>query len=182
MPVRETDLGHVYVEASIRPLSGSRKKWTGRLLVDTGATDTFVPAGVLKKLGIKPAGRRAYELADGTWQELDIAFGVIEVMGQSAGGTLVFAGDKEEPLLGVTVLESTGFCVDPRREQLIPHPPKRKRRVSSTEGLRSRLSMARPPFGEQPFVIECGDLECPTVLHDHVPTAPHITSIPAAFR
>ncbi len=126
MPVRETDLGHIYVDVSIRALPGARRKWIGRLLVDTGATDTFVPGSALRKLGIRPAGKRSYELADGTWQELDIGFGVIEVLGQSAGGTLVFAGEKEEPLLGVTVLESTGFWLDPRREQLVPRPPKRK--------------------------------------------------------
>ena len=127
MPVRETDLGHSYMDVTIRALPESRREWTGRLLVDTGATDTFVPAPVLRKLGIKPAGRHAYELADGTCQELNIGFGVIEVLGQLAGGTLVFAGDKEEPLLGVTVLESTGFWIDPQREQLVPRPPKRKR-------------------------------------------------------
>jgi len=65
----------------------------------------FAPASALRRAGIKPSGRRAYELADGTWQELEIGFGVIEVMGQSAGATVVFAGEDEEPLLGVTVLE-----------------------------------------------------------------------------
>lgn len=126
MPIRETDLGHIYTEATIRPLAGSRKQWTGQLLVDTGATDTFVPASVLRKLGIKPQGTRSYELADGTWQELEIGFGVIEVQGQQAGGTLVFARNDEEPLLGVTVLESAGFWIDPQRERLIPRAPKRK--------------------------------------------------------
>ena len=126
MPIRETDLGHVDAEVTIRPIAGSRRKWTGRFLVDTGATDTFVPAPMLHKLGIKPSGRRSYELADGTWQELPIGFGVIEVMGQLAGGTLVFAGGEEEPLLGVTVLESAGFWVDPQRERLILRTPKRK--------------------------------------------------------
>ena len=128
MPVRESDLGHIYTDVTIRPLSGARKKWTGRFLVDTGATDTFVPASALRRIGIKPAGRRAYELADGSWQELQIGFGVIEVMGQPAGGTLVFAGETEEPLLGVTVLESAGFTIDPQREKLLPRRPKRKRR------------------------------------------------------
>ena len=127
MPVRETDLGHIYTEATVRPMAGSPKSWTGRMLVDTGATDTFLPTSVLRKLGIRPAGRRSYELADGTEQELPIAFGVIEVRGRAAGATLVFAGENEEPLLGVTVLESTGFCLDPQRERLIPRPPKRKR-------------------------------------------------------
>ena len=127
MPIRETDLGHVYAEITVRPMAGASKSWTGRALVDTGATDTFLPANVLRKLGIRPAGRRSYELADGTEQELPIGFGVIEVQGRPAGGTLVFSGEDEEPLLGVTVLGSAGFWIDPQRERLVPRPPKRKR-------------------------------------------------------
>ena len=95
-------------------------------LVDTGATDTFLPASVLRKLGIRPTARRSYELADGTEKDLPIGFGVVEVLGRAAGGTLVFVGEKEEPLLGVTILESTGLWLDPRSERLIPRPPKRK--------------------------------------------------------
>ena len=127
MPVRETDLGHIYAEITVRPLAGSAKFWTGTVLVDTGATDTFLPASVLRKLGIRAAGTRSYELTDGTEQELPIGYGVIEVLGRGAGGTLVFAGEKEEPLLGVTILESTGLWLDPQRERLIPRPLKRKR-------------------------------------------------------
>ena len=129
MPIRETDLGHIYAEITVRPMAESKKSWTGRALVDTGATDTFLPGNVLRKLGIKPAGRRVYELADGMEQELPISFGVVEVLGQASGGTLVFAADDEEPLLGVTVLESAGFWIDPMRERLIPRTPKRKRRT-----------------------------------------------------
>jgi predicted aspartyl protease len=121
MPIRETDLGHIYAEITVRPLAGSTKSWKGQALVDTGATDTFLPASALRKLGIHPSARRSYELADGTEQDLPIGFGV------TAGGTLVFAGEKEEPLLGVTVLESTGLWLDPQHERLIPRSPKRKR-------------------------------------------------------
>lgn len=128
MPIRETDLGHIYTEITVRPLAGSTKSWSGTALVDTGATDTFLPASVLRKLGIRSSSRRSYELADGTEQDLPIAFGIIEVLGRPAGGTLVFAGEDEEPLLGVTVLESTGLWLDPQRERLMPRIPKRKRR------------------------------------------------------
>jgi clan AA aspartic protease len=127
-PVRETDLGHIYTEITVRPLAGSTKSWTGRVLVDTGATDTFLPGSVLRKLGIQSTEKRSYELADGSEQLLPIGFGVVEVLGQSAGGTLVFAGEKEEPLLGVTILESIGLWVDPQRERLMPRQPKRKRK------------------------------------------------------
>ena len=138
MPIRETDLGHIYAEITVRPLAGSNKSWKGTALVDTGATDTFLPASVLRKLGIRPSARRSYELADGSEQDLPIGFGVIEVLGRAAGGTLVFAGEKEEPLLGVTVLESTGLWLDPQHERLVPRPPKRKR------GLKKRYPFFRP--------------------------------------
>src|SRR6266436_9701259 len=126
IPSREADLGHIYGEVTVRPLAGSAKAWKGRALVDTGATDTFLPASVLRKLGIQPSARRSYELADGTEQDLPIGFGVIEVLGRAAGSTLVFAGEKEEPILGVTVLESAGLWIDPQHERLILRPPKRK--------------------------------------------------------
>jgi len=143
MPIRETDLGHIYTDITVRPLPGASKSWTGRALVDTGATDTFLPASVLRKLGIRPSGRRSYELADGSEQVLPIGFGVIEVQGRPAGGTLVFSGEDEEPLLGVTVLESAGFRVDAQRERLIPRPPKRKRQCQEPRAL--PVGGARPP-------------------------------------
>lgn len=127
MPIRETDLGHIYADITVRPMAGSKKSWIGTALVDPGATDTFLPAGVLRKLGIVPAEKRTYELADGAEVELPIGFGVVELMGKSAGATLVFAGDQEVPLLGVTVLESAGFWIDPERQRLIPRTPLRKR-------------------------------------------------------
>ncbi len=125
MPIRETDLGHIYAEITVRPHVGSTKSWTGTALVDTGATDTFLPASVLRKLGIRPASQRTYELADNTEVELPIGVGVIAMLGQVAGGTVVFAGENDEPLLGVTVLESIGLWIDPQLERLIPRPPKR---------------------------------------------------------
>lgn len=128
MPVRETDLGQIYADITVRPMAGSKKSWTGRALVDTGATDTFLPSSALRKLGIKPVGRRSYEMADGTEHELPFGLGAIEISGQITGGALVFAGENEEPLLGVTVLESAGFWIDPQKERLIPRSPKLKRR------------------------------------------------------
>ena len=59
MPIRETDLGHIYAEITVRSMASSSKSWTGTALVDTGATDTFLPASVLRKLGIKPSARRS---------------------------------------------------------------------------------------------------------------------------
>ncbi len=142
MPIRETDLGHIYTELTVRPLAGSTKAWTGKALVDTGATDTFLPATPCASLASNPRHGAFYELADGTEQELPIGFGVIEVEGLAAGGTLVFAGENEEPLLGVTVLESTGLWLDPKHERLIHRPPKRKsgsKKKKKAKAARGRL-------------------------------------------
>ena len=42
----------------------------------------------------------------------------IEFEGEVVGGTIVYGEEGSEPLLGVTVLESGGFEVDPRNEKL----------------------------------------------------------------
>ncbi len=125
-PIRETDLGHIYADVTVSSMAGAKKSWTGRMLVDTGATDTFVPGSVLRKLGIKPIGKRRYEMADGREHELVYGIGAIELLGETTAGSLVFAGENDEPLLGVTVLESAGFWIDPGRERLIIRPPKLK--------------------------------------------------------
>ena len=57
-------------------------------------------------------------LADGSPIDVDTTVGCIEFMGRIVGGTLVFGDGDPEPLLGVTALESGGFEVDPRRQQL----------------------------------------------------------------
>ncbi len=43
------------------------------------------------------------------------AFGIaqVELMGRLGSGFVVFGPDDAEPLLGVTVLESTGLTIDP---------------------------------------------------------------------
>lgn len=38
----------------------------------------------------------------------------------------IFAGEKAEPHVGVTVLDSTRLSPDPQHERLIRRPPKRK--------------------------------------------------------
>jgi len=80
---------------------------------DTGATDTLVPATELRKIGVKPVGKVAYELADGSLQEYQ--FGLVEIsfMGEITAGRVIFGPNDAEPLLGVTALESVGIVIDP---------------------------------------------------------------------
>jgi clan AA aspartic protease len=96
----------------------STRRWEGLFLVDTGAVDCLAPATRLREIGLKPVGRRSYELADGSAVELEITVAQIELMGEIVGATMIFGPDNAEPILGVTALESLGLEVDPRNNRL----------------------------------------------------------------
>ena len=49
---------------------------------------------------------------------MEITTADLEFEGEVVGGTIVYGEDGAEPLLGVTALESGGFEVDPRNQEL----------------------------------------------------------------
>lgn len=97
---------------------GSRKHFTAPFLVDTGATDSLAPAKALRRAGIKPVGKTAYELADGQVKEYAFGLATIRFMGEITSGRVIFGDDDVEPLLGVTALESVGILVDAANKTL----------------------------------------------------------------
>ena len=111
-------MGATYVDVTIRNPADRRRSWTGKFLVDTGAFDSLVPRECLEEIGLESRGRREYVLADGKRVALDITVAEIEFKGEVVGGTIVYGDKGAEPLLGVTALESGGFEVDPRNEEL----------------------------------------------------------------
>ena len=108
---RQIPMGLTYVTVSLNA-AGHRKKYQSRFLVDTGATDTLVPGDQLRKIGIKPIGKMAYEMADGSLEEFEFGLAEISFMGEITAGRVIFGPDGVEPLLGVTALESVGIVVD----------------------------------------------------------------------
>ncbi len=111
-------MGATYVDVTIRNPADPQRSWTGKFLVDTGAFDSLVPRAHLEAIGLKPRGRREYVLADGKPVSLDITIAEIEFEEEIVGGTIVYGEEGSEPLLGLTALESGGFEVDPRNEEL----------------------------------------------------------------
>ena len=134
-------MGATYVDVTIRNPAEPQRSWTGTFLVDTGAClqrstpvsvratartgrlrrqafDSLVPRARLEAIGLKPKGSREYTLADGTGISLEITTADLEFEGEVVGGTIVYGEDGAEPLLGVTALESGGFEVDPRNQEL----------------------------------------------------------------
>ncbi len=98
------------------------KRWKGLFFVDTGAIDCLVPGNRLREVGIKPVGKRTYELADGTDAVRDIGVAQVEFMSEFVGATVISGKDNVEPILGVTALESVEIEIDPQNQRLKPLP------------------------------------------------------------
>ena len=111
-------MGFVYAVTEVTNIMGGEENYTMPFLVDTGATDTIIPSNELERLGIKREGKRNYELANGSVVSYDIGYAFLRVNGEKVAANVVFGEEKSEPLLGVTVLESAGFVVDPVRQIL----------------------------------------------------------------
>jgi clan AA aspartic protease len=117
-PHRICCMGIIQVTAAVRNPARPQKLWEGLFLVDPGAVDCMVPGKHLRALGLKPRGKRIYELADGSEVTLDVTVAEVEFMGERVGATVIYGPDDAEPILGVTALESVGIEVDPRSQRL----------------------------------------------------------------
>ena len=115
-------MGATHVTVRITNPAEPDRFWEGLFLVDTGATDSLVPRPHLEAIGLKPEGKRVYELADGSEIAVDITVAKIEFMGEFVGGTIVMGADDAEPLLGVTALASVGIEIDPVNQRLKRRP------------------------------------------------------------
>ena len=106
-------MGATYAEVTITALENSGKKFVGRFLVDTGATDCIVPAQELDRIGVSLKGSMTYELADGRTMPFDFGIAQIEVLGRLTAGRVVFGPNDAEPILGLVALESAALKVNP---------------------------------------------------------------------
>jgi clan AA aspartic protease len=111
-------MGLTKVTTKISAFGNSQKFYEAVFLVDTGATDSMVPAPELEKIGVTQEGRMSYELADGTVKEYPFGLARIEFMGETTAGRVIFGLPGAEPILGVTALESVGIMVDPTTKTL----------------------------------------------------------------
>ena len=91
------------------------------LLVDTGATISFVPAAVLAGLGIHPRWtEREFETASGAVIRRSVGAALFAVDGHETLTPVVFGEPGDAAVLGAVALESLGLVVDPIARRLIP--------------------------------------------------------------
>jgi clan AA aspartic protease len=91
-------------------------------LVDTGASYTSLPSGLLRELGVAPHGQRPFLLATGDTVVRDVGRTWVRIDGQTEMTIVVFGDDGASPLLGAVTLEEFGLGVDPIARKLIPVP------------------------------------------------------------
>ena len=115
-------MGATHVTVTIRNPADPDNVWEGLFLVDTGAIDSLVPGPHLDAIGLKPEGKRVYELADGNESVMDITTAEIEFMGEIVGGTILYGAPDAEPRLGLAALASVGIEVDPVSKRLKRRP------------------------------------------------------------
>jgi len=121
-------MGITQVTVAVRNPARPKRFWEALFLVDTGAVDCLVPGKQLRAIGLKPRGKRVYELADGAEVTFDVTVAEIEFMGETVGATVIYGPDDAEPILGVTALESVGIEIDPRSQRLKRLPAVRLKR------------------------------------------------------
>ncbi|MGH9862171.1 MAG: retroviral-like aspartic protease family protein [Candidatus Acidiferrales bacterium] len=113
-------MGQFSVRVTLAHPSDATRTAEVELLVDTGATLSWVPRETLESLGVPRLRRRSFLVADGRTVERETAGAVVRLNGNEANVTLVVAEPGDGHLLGATTLESLGFAVDPIRRELIP--------------------------------------------------------------
>jgi clan AA aspartic protease len=111
-------MGLTHVTVALKSFGAQNGVYEADFLVDTGATDSLAPESELRKAGIKPVGKTAYELANGRIEEYFFGLAEIAFMGEITAGRVIFGPDEAEPILGVTALESVGITIDPATRTL----------------------------------------------------------------
>ncbi len=112
-------MGTFHVQIEVGDPEGNRFQAVDAL-VDTGATNTTLPAKLLEGLGVAPYTTTVFELADGRELRLDVGRTWVKVNGQQEFTQVVFAAEGTEPILGTVTLQEMGLAVDPVKRRLQP--------------------------------------------------------------
>ena len=83
------------------------------LIVDAGSILSWIPKGVLDKLDLRPRRRRIFRTIDGKEIKRDVGIATIKYNEHEADVEVVFAEEKDTPVLGVIALENLGYRINP---------------------------------------------------------------------
>ena len=105
-------MGLVHVNVDISNPEAPETSESVRVLVDTGATLSVLPTDLLDRLGVRRIGRQRFRGSGGVVTR-EVGNVSMRCDGAVAGVTVVFGGDDDPAIMGVTALESLGYELDP---------------------------------------------------------------------
>lgn len=88
--------------------------------MDTGASYTWAPKGLLAQLDVQPQFRREFLTADQRVIEREMAETTVRYDGEIRTTLVVFGDEGSPSLLGAYTLEGFGLAPDPVNRRLIP--------------------------------------------------------------
>ncbi len=110
-------MGEVRARLTVFSPDRSRSE-TIELLVDTGASLTWVPGDLAHRLGIVPTATRKFRTMEGHLPERPVAEAWVELLGERSHTLLVFAEPSDFNVLGLYTLEGFALEVDPNARSL----------------------------------------------------------------
>ena len=114
-------MGRFEVKVTVSNPAQPERSTEVSLLVDTGATLSWLPRELLEGLGLRPVSRSRFLLPDGRHLERQTGGVLLTVNGSTMAVPVAFAEPGEATVLGATGLETLGLAVDPVKQKLVPH-------------------------------------------------------------
>ena len=105
-------MGFIHVNVDVANPATPDASESVRVLVDTGATLSVLPADLLDSLGVRRRYRRRLQGFGGVVTR-DTGTVNMSYEDSEEGVTVVFGNEDDPPIMGVTALETLGFEVDP---------------------------------------------------------------------
>ena len=119
-----SDMGTFRTDIEIEnPARPGARQLIRKALVDTGSELTWIPAAILKSIGIAEDKRVRFRLANGMVVERGVGLARVHAGGTSTGDDVVFAEPGDALLLGARSLEGLNLRVDPVHRVLIDAGP-----------------------------------------------------------
>jgi predicted aspartyl protease len=113
-------MGIMYVAATISRSDGRGRPIPLRLLVDTGALYSVLPAEAWQALKLKATDRADFALADGSVISREVSECRFTLHGKTATSPVVLGEGDEGPLLGAVTLETLGLMLNPLTREIRP--------------------------------------------------------------
>ncbi len=113
-------MGLTHVDLEVANPAEPERRRTVRLLVDSGAVYSVVDRKLLEELGMRPAGKRTFMLANGDDMEREVGSALFVFRGEERASTVIFGEEGDASLLGSHTLEAFGLVLDPFQRELHP--------------------------------------------------------------